>query len=76
MGRIEFLVRCQQCLENVSSGADRCPKCGNPIFRGLMGRAGTERYLNIGCLGLLVLIAFALLNVFFYLYFGFLFLWP
>jgi len=55
------LVTCPACKREVSSEADRCPHCGQPIKRGLLGRAGTERVLNIGCLIILMIIAFFVL---------------
>ncbi len=52
------LVTCPACKREVSSEADRCPHCGQPIKRGLLGSAGTERAVNIGCLIILMIIAF------------------
>jgi predicted amidophosphoribosyltransferase len=52
------LVTCPACKREVSSEADRCPNCGQPIKRGLLGRAATERAFNIGLLIILMIIAF------------------
>jgi len=44
------LVTCPACNRAASKEADRCPHCGHPIKRGFLGRAGTERFVNLGCL--------------------------
>lgn len=46
---------CPSCNAEVSRKANTCPQCGHPIMRGFLGKAGTERSLNIGCLILLLL---------------------
>jgi hypothetical protein len=47
------LIKCPDCQCDVSSRADRCPHCGGAIARGFLGRAGTERAFNVGCLVIL-----------------------
>lgn len=55
------LIQCPECKGQVSSEADVCPKCGHPVKRGFLGKAGTERIVNVGCLIIiLVALAFAL----------------
>jgi hypothetical protein len=44
------LIKCPACSKEVSDQADTCPACGQPIRRGFLGRAGTERTFNVGCL--------------------------
>ena len=44
------LIVCPECNEQVSNKADNCPNCGCPIKGGFLGKAGTERTLNTGCL--------------------------
>jgi hypothetical protein len=44
------LIECPECKHQISKKADTCPSCGHPIRRGFLGRAGTERFLNVGCL--------------------------
>ena len=51
------IISCPDCGNQVSSEADTCPKCGRPIKSGFMGRAGTSRWLNIGCLIVLCIVA-------------------
>jgi hypothetical protein len=53
---------CPACKAQVSRDADICPHCGHPIKRGFLGRAGTERVLNVGCfIIVLVILALAVL---------------
>jgi hypothetical protein len=47
---------CPICGNIVSPNADRCPKCGEPIKRGFLGRAGAERFWNVGCLIVLLIV--------------------
>jgi hypothetical protein len=54
------LITCGECKKEVSSNADRCPFCGNPIKNGFLGKAGTSRVLNVGCL-LIILVFVALI---------------
>jgi hypothetical protein len=42
------LIKCPACSKEVSDQADTCPACGQPIRRGFLGRAGTERTFNVG----------------------------
>jgi len=49
-----MLVTCDACGGQVSGEADRCPHCGHPINRGLLGKAGPERVVNVGCLTILL----------------------
>lgn len=51
------LVQCPACHKEVSSEADKCPSCGQPIKRGFLGRSGTERAFNVGCLAVILVIA-------------------
>lgn len=53
------MLKCPACRHTVSSAADRCPSCGHPIKRGFLGRAGTERHFNVGCL-IVVIVVLAL----------------
>jgi hypothetical protein len=55
------LIQCPACKREVSSAADSCPACGQPIRRGFLGRAGTERIFNIGCLTVILVIGTLLL---------------
>jgi hypothetical protein len=48
------LINCPVCGQQVSSEAERCPTCAQPIKRGFMGRAGGERALNVTCLVIVV----------------------
>jgi predicted amidophosphoribosyltransferase len=58
------LTKCPDCQGDVSSTADRCPHCGRAIARGFLGRAGTERAFNVGCLvSLPVMVALVLLGM-------------
>jgi hypothetical protein len=41
------LIKCKECGEEISSKADKCPKCGNPI----------KKKSNSGCLFLFIVIA-------------------
>jgi hypothetical protein len=50
---------CPACRAQVSNETDICPHCGHPIKRGFLGKAGTERVLNVGCL-IIVLVVLAL----------------
>lgn len=55
------LIRCPNCNKEASTEADRCPHCGHPIKRGFFGKTGAERWLNCGCmLVLIVLLVIAL----------------
>jgi predicted amidophosphoribosyltransferase len=54
------LVICPTCKGTASREADRCPHCGHPIKRGFLGKAGTERTLNVGCL-IIILVVVALM---------------
>lgn len=57
------VVNCPACGGIASKEADRCPHCAHPIKRGLLGKAGTERYVNVGCLVIImVIVALALLR--------------
>ncbi|MBM3859287.1 MAG: hypothetical protein FJ395_06520 [Verrucomicrobia bacterium] len=57
------MIQCPECKKQVSNEADKCPNCGIPIKRGLLGKAGTERVINVGCLViLLVLVAIGILT--------------
>ena len=51
-----FLCDCPACGRSVSKKADICPSCGHPIYRGLLGTAGTSRTINIIGLVFLILI--------------------
>jgi len=63
LGRHMKLIECPACHKQVSSEADTCPSCGQPIKRGFIGRSGTERVLNVGCLIIiLVLIVYFFLQ--------------
>ena len=53
------LANCPECNKVVSDTADRCPQCGCPIARGFLGRAGTERTMNV-----IVLVIFSILVLF------------
>jgi len=55
------LTACPGCNLPVSPEADRCPRCGQPIRRGFLGAAGTERTLNVTCLVVVVLAVLAFL---------------
>jgi hypothetical protein len=50
------LIKCPSCAKDVSDQADTCPACGHPIKRGFLGRAGTERTFNIGCLVVVIVV--------------------
>jgi predicted amidophosphoribosyltransferase len=50
------LIKCPSCSKDVSDQADVCPACGHPIKRGFLGRAGTERHFNIGCLVVVIVV--------------------
>ena len=54
------LVICPACKGTASKEADRCPHCGHPIKRGFLGKAGTERAFNAGCL-FIILVLLALM---------------
>jgi uncharacterized paraquat-inducible protein A len=57
------LETCPACRAQVSREADVCPHCGHPIKRGFLGRAGTERVLNVGCfIIILVIVALVVLG--------------
>jgi len=53
------MVICEECKKEVSSNADRCPYCGNPIKDGFLGKAGTPRVINVGLL-ILIMVTVAL----------------
>jgi hypothetical protein len=55
------LLPCPSCRSNVSRQAEICPQCGHPLKRGFMGKPGTERALNLGCLFLIVVFFMLLL---------------
>jgi hypothetical protein len=50
------LIKCPSCSKDVSDQADTCPACGHPIKHGFLGRAGTERTFNIGCLVVVIVV--------------------
>jgi len=50
------LITCPECSKQASDQADACPSCEHPIKRGFLGRAGTERRFNIGCLTAIIII--------------------
>jgi hypothetical protein len=50
------LIKCPSCSRDVSDQVDTCPACGHPIKRGFLGRAGTERTFNIGCLVVVIVV--------------------
>jgi len=49
------LITCPGCGKPVSKQADRCPNCGHPIKRGLLGKAGTERVINVTILVIIII---------------------
>ncbi len=53
-----LLVQCPACFEAVSKQADICPSCGHPIYRGVLGKAGASRIINVTFLVLLVVCVF------------------
>jgi uncharacterized membrane protein YvbJ len=55
------LIPCPDCGRQVSQDADVCPQCGRPIKRGFLGKAGTERTVNVGCL--IILLVFLALGL-------------
>lgn len=55
------LIRCPACQTEVSRQAVACPKCGQPIRRGFLGRGPIERAINILVLGGLIFVAFMVL---------------
>lgn len=50
----KLLIQCPACFKAVSKQADVCPSCGHPIYRGVLGKAGASRIINITVLVLLV----------------------
>lgn len=50
------LRKCPSCGNPVSPEADKCPHCGHPIKRGFLGKSGTERIFNVGCLIIIMVI--------------------
>jgi len=50
------MIDCPECGRQVSDQADTCPACGHPLKRGFLGRAGTERTFNVGCLAVVLVI--------------------
>lgn len=58
------IIKCSECNCDVSSNAEKCPKCGNPIKNGLLGKAGSNsRIFNIGCLFIIIIVvAFTILR--------------
>jgi hypothetical protein len=57
------MITCPECGKPVSGEADNCPHCGIPIKRGFLGKAGTERALNLGCLfAIMVAVALVVLH--------------
>jgi hypothetical protein len=55
------LISCPDCGRQVSQDADVCPQCGRPIKCGFLGKAGTERTVNVGCL--IILLVFLALGM-------------
>ena len=47
------MIDCPECGRQVSDQADTC---GHPLKRGFLGRAGTERTFNVGCLAVVLVI--------------------
>ena len=54
----KLLIQCPACFEAVSKQADICPSCGHPIYRGVLGKAGASRIINVTVLVLLVACVF------------------
>ena len=48
------LITCPACQRQVSTNADRCPHCGEPIKRGFLGKSGFERTANVIVLAVLI----------------------
>ena len=51
------MIDCRSAAGRVSDQADTCPACGHPLKRGFLGRAGTERTFNVGCLAVVLVIS-------------------
>ena len=54
----KLLIQCPACGKAVSKQADICLDCGHPIYRGVLGKAGASRVVNITVLALLVTCVF------------------
>ena len=54
----KLLIQCPACSKAVSKQADICPSCGHPIYRGVLGKAGASRIINVTVLVLLVACVF------------------
>lgn len=56
------IIKCKDCGHEVSSNAENCPKCGNPINE--KSKEGCFlQTLNIGCLITLGIIVLVVLSV-------------
>ncbi len=60
---IPLRVHCRACGKDIDAAGDTCPSCGQPIKGGFLGRPGTERALNIGCLIIILAMIVLLLVV-------------
>ena len=56
------IINCKECGQEVSSNADKCPKCGNPI-NNTSNEGCFLQTLNMGCMFLALLIGLFLLLV-------------
>jgi hypothetical protein len=58
------LGKCPTCDGVVSMKAKSCPHCGHSFDEGFLGAPGLSRFLNVGCLALIIIIAlFALIVI-------------
>ena len=59
------LVQCKVCGKDVSSGADKCPHCGQSMRRWWQARVETDNCFIFGCLAIV-----AALLIFFFCFGG------
>ena len=59
----KLLTLCPACGKAVSKQADICLDCGHPIYRGVLGKAGPARAVNIVVFTLLFICVFFCLIV-------------
>ena len=51
------IIKCKECGQEVSSKAENCPQCGNPINEKLKEGCFLQT-LNIGCMVTIIIIVF------------------
>lgn len=55
------IINCKECGQEISSKAEKCPKCGNPI-KGASNEGCFLQTLNIGCMFTFIVIVLIIIG--------------